>query len=131
MSIIAFLSLGFLDPTLLHLQPVFGALQTAEIIVTDERLAHIQARHPQDYCLFQAYGACTVLSPDLILQDTKHAGTIFAVRRLPETNLNVVVRLALGTDVPGHKNSVMTFYRIRDKNLHKLMEKYPLLYKRE
>lgn len=128
-GIIAFLSLGLLDPA--PLQAVFGTLQTTEIIVTDERIQHIKERHPEDYSLFQQYGPCTVQSPDLILQDIKHAGTIFAVRRLPETNLNVVVRLALETDEPGHKNSVMTFYRIRDKNLRKLIEKCPMLYKRE
>ena len=129
MKIIEFLSLGFLDPS--PLQNVFGTLRTTEVIVTDERIAHIKEHHPQDYVLFEQYGSCTVQAPDLILQDTKHQGTIFAIRRLTETNLNVIVRLALETDDPSHKNSVMTFYRIRSKNLLKLIEKYPLLYNRE
>ena len=53
------------------------------------------------------------------------------VKRFPETNLNVVVRVVLGTDNKKFKNSVMTFYRIREKNLKKLIEKNGLLYKKE
>ena len=55
----------------------------------------------------------------------------FAVKKLPDTNLNVVIRLVLDTDDSSLKNSVMTFYRIRDKNLKKLMERNPILYIRE
>ena len=39
-----------------------------------------------------------MLSPDLIIRDSKHIGTVFAVKKLPDTNLNVVVRLVLETD---------------------------------
>ena len=53
------------------------------------------------------------------------------VKKLPDTNLNVVSRLALDTDKSGLKNSVMTFYRIRDRNLKKLIEKNVLLYRNE
>ena len=53
------------------------------------------------------------------------------VKKLPETNLNVVVRVVLETDSSKLKNSVMTFYRIREKNLQKLIEKNGILSKRE
>ncbi len=67
------------------------------------------------------------------------------VKKLPETNLNVVVRVVLETDDSKNvvvrvvletddsklKNSVMTFYRIREKNLKKLIEKNGMLYKKE
>ncbi len=63
------------------------------------------------------------MKPDILLVDEKHTGTVFAIKRLPETNLNVVVRLVMETDREDRKNSVMTFYRIRERNLKKLMEK--------
>ena len=100
--------LGNLDPT--PLTAFFGQLQTTEVIVTDERIAHIKERHPEDLLLFEQYGREAVLSPDLIIRDGKHIGTVFAVKKLPDTNLNVVVRLVLETDEAGFKNSVMTFY---------------------
>ena len=129
MEIIILTVLGNLDPT--PLISTFGHLQTTEVIITDERIAHIKERHPEDYYLFEQYGRDSILSPDLLLQDLKNTGTIFAVKKLPDTNLNVVIRLVLDTDNPDFKNSVMTFYRIRDKNLKKLIERNPILYIKE
>ena len=129
MEIIILTVLGNLEPT--PLISTFWHLQTTEVIITDERIAHIKERHPEDYNLFEQYGRDSILSPDILLQDLKNAGTIFAVKKLPDTNLNVVIRLVLDTDNPDFKNSVMTFYRIRDKNLKKLMERNPILYIKE
>lgn len=109
----------------------FGKLQTDEIVITNERINHIKQRHPEDFALFEQYGKESVSQPDLIIKDIKHAGTVFMIKKLPETNLNVVVRVVLETDNKKYKNSVMTFYRIREKNLRKLIEKNELLYKRE
>ena len=121
--------LGNLDPS--PLISTFGHLQTTEVVVTDERIAHIKERHPEDYLLFEQYGRESILSPDILIQDIKNVRTVFAVKKLPDTNLNVVLRLVLDTDNPDFKNSVMTFYRIREKNLKKLMEKNPVLYIKE
>lgn len=118
----------------LNMQPLikeFGLLQTDEIIVTDERIAHIKSHHPQDVELFEIYGSITVTSPDEIIRDMKNTGTVFMVKRLSDTNLNVVVRLVLGTDDKNYKNSVMTFYRIRDCNLIKLRKKNKVIYNNE
>lgn len=113
------------------LEGTFGKLRTSEVIVTNERLSHIQERHPQDFLLFEQYGAESIRTPDWLIRDEKHEGTIFVIKKLPDINLNVVLRLALETDDPTHKNSVMTFYRLRDKNLRKILEKNRLLYSRE
>ena len=43
--------LGNLDPS--PLISTFGHLQTTEVVVTDERIAHIKERHPEDYLLFE------------------------------------------------------------------------------
>lgn len=116
---------------LTFLEKEFGKIQTDGIIVTNERLSHIQERHPQDYKLFEKYGRDSVQDPDYIVKDEKNAGTVFMIKRLPDTNLNVVVRVALNTDKEGLKNSVMTFYRIRERNLSKIIKKNKLLYKKE
>lgn len=119
---------------IINTQPLaneFGHLQTDEVIVTNERIDHIKSHHPQDYELFESFGKEAVTFPDEIIKDLKRAGTVFMVKKLPDTNLNVVVRLALDVDKEGLKNSVMTFYRLRDRNLRKLREKNKPLYKRE
>lgn len=112
------------------LEKEFGGIQTDEIIITNERMDHIKQRHPEDYEFFEKFGAQSVTDPDLIVKDSKNEGTIFMIKKLPDTNLNIVARLALETDKPGLKNSVMTFYRIRERNLNKMIEKNKLLYKK-
>ncbi len=92
-------SLGEININLLEYE--FGRIQTKEIIVTNERLKHIQERHPQDYELFEKYGEDSVQDPDYIVKDMKHKGTVFMVKKLPGTNLNVVVRVVLDTDKEG------------------------------
>ena len=113
------------------LKKEFGVIRTDDIIITSERLDHIKERHPEDYDLFKLYGESSVQNPDFIVKDEKHLGTIFMIKKLPETNLNVVVRVVLETDDEKLKNSVMTFYRIREKNLKKMMDKNKVLYKKE
>ena len=42
------------------------------------------------------------------------------IKGLDSVNLNVVVRLVIEGDVEDFKNSVMTFFRLRQKNLEKM-----------
>ena len=109
----------------------FGSIQTNEIIITDERLNHILKQHPQDFELFQTNIKDIIHSPDFIIKDMKHSGTVFLIKKLMDTNLNVIVRIALATDIKGLKNSVMTCYRVRNSNLKKLVKNNRLLYKKE
>lgn len=80
------------------LKKEFGKIRTDEIIITNERISHIKQRHPEDYDLFEQYGEESVTSPDLIIKDIKNTGTVFMIKKLSETNLNVVVRVVLETD---------------------------------
>ena len=109
----------------------FGHLKTDDIVVTEERLKHILTQHPMDYELFEKFGIDTVINPDEIIKDCKNIGTVFMIKKLDETNLNVIVRLVLESDNENYKNSVMTFYRIRNKNLVKLENKNKIIYKKE
>lgn len=109
----------------------FGHIQTQEIVITNERIEHIKDRHPKDYALFIQYGVDSVTNPDIVIKDEKHEGTIFMIKRLPDTNLNTIVKIILGKNETKKKNSIMTFYRIRERNLKKLMNKNDVLYKKE
>lgn len=113
------------------LEKEFGKLKTNEIIVTNERIDHIKSHHPEDYALFEQFGISTVEHPDIIIKDEKNENTVFMVKKLENTNLNVVAKLIVDTDESSYKNSVMTFYRIRNSNLKKLEKKFKTLYKRE
>ena len=121
--------LGKID--LKPLEEAFGEIQTDEIIITNERVEHIFERHREDYALFLQYGVLTVMQPDVVIKDHKNVGTVFMVKKISNMNVNAGVRVALSTDKKGLKNSVMTFYRLRDKNLGKIMERNEVLYSNE
>ena len=95
----------------------FGNILTDEVIITNERIKHIRNHHLEDYDLFKLYGKDCVQFPDLILSDEKHFGTVFMVKKLSDTNLNMVLRLVLENEDCRLKNSVMTFWKIRESNL--------------
>ena len=106
-------------------------MKTDELIITNERIWHIKDHHPQDFDLFEEYGYLTAHDPDLVLKDGKSENTIFMIRHLEKTNLNVVVKLILEKEDSNHKNSVMTFFRLRDRNLKKLEARNKTLYKKK
>lgn len=114
---------------LLHIESEFGKLQTSEVILTSERESHIIEHHPDDYGLFKDKVSEVISSPDLVLRDRKNESTVLLIKTLPNTNLNVVVRLALEADVSGLKNSVMTFFRVRESNVRKIVARNKILYK--
>ncbi len=114
------------------IENVFGKLNTQTVVLTEERAAHISQRHPEDYALFERFGSQTIAEPDFILCDEKNAHTLLFLRRMEQNNLNTIVRLSIAEeDASTLSNSVMTFYRVRDKNLKKLILRNKLIYRRE
>lgn len=102
----------------LNTQPLeeeFGKLKTDELIITNERIKHIKLRHPEDLELFEKYGPSVVAEPEFIIKDGKNENTVFVIKKLEDTNLNLVVKVILETEENDLKNSVMTFYRVREK----------------
>jgi len=94
-------------------------------------MEHIRETHPLDVSLLLLHGMDLVAKPDIILLDKKNADTILMIKRLPDTNLNVVIRLALASDPSERMNSIMTFFRLRGKNLQKMIKRQKTLYKAE
>ena len=123
------IELGKFDTQPLEIE--FGKLKTDELIVTNERIEHIKSRHPEDFNLFEKYSLSVIAEPDFIIKDEKNVNTVFMVKKLENTNLNLVVKIILETDEKDLKNSVMTFYRIRERNLKKLVDRNKTLYKSE
>lgn len=109
----------------------FGNIQTDDVVITDERDQHIKEQHLNDYDLFNQNQSEIINNPDYILKDEKHHNTIFVIKALNETNMNILIKLSVLHDEKHNKNSVITAYRLRDKNLKKLLKKHKLLYKKE
>lgn len=104
---------------------------TDEVILTSERYNHIMERHKQDFELYFNEFGTVISDPDYILKDFKNKDTAIVIKHIDNTNLNIVLKLAIGKDSIHTKNSIMTCYRIRNKNLQKLKEKNKIVYKSE
>lgn len=107
---------------------------TDEVIITDERIAHIEERHPGDYERYQQYISDIILNPDYIIKDDRPL-TAMVLKEFVDINTSKYFRLALKIlttkDETGLKNSVITFMKIREKEYKRLVKNKQVLYTKE
>jgi hypothetical protein len=107
---------------------------TDEVIITDERIEHIEGRHPGDYQRYQQYIADMVLDPDYIIKDDRPF-TAMVLKEFENEDKTKHFRLALrlltSEDDQNYKNSVITFMKIREKEYMRLIKSKQILYKKE
>lgn len=107
-------------------------LITDEVILTNERYLHIIEGHKEDFMIYSNMLSQIIIEPNYILEDYKNQNTVMVIKKVENNNnINVIIRLAIEEDLIHNKNSIMTMYRIREKNLKKLMEKNKVIYKKE
>ena len=106
-------------------------LVTEEVVLTNERKNHILEDHRKDYQIIMNNIKRVVLNPREILEDIKNNDTLFFIEKKKKNNLNVVVKLNTTNNKRHPKNSIMTAWIIRDKNLKKLQQKNITIYKNE
>ena len=104
---------------------------TDEVVLTNERLKHILDNHKKDFELYFNNAKEIIEQPDYILEDIKNINTVMFIKHIQDTNINNIVRLAVGNDNKHPKNSIMTFYRLRNSNLRKMVNKNKTIYKNE
>ena len=107
-------------------------IRTSEVIITDERIAHIRERHPDDYELFCAYIPEIIRNPDFILEDTRPQ-TAMVLKEIAAKGVyfRLALRLVTSSESPEYKNSVITFLKIREKEWNRLIRNKRILYKPE
>lgn len=104
---------------------------TEYVILTDERKLHIYENHNKDYDVILNNLSKVVLNPSEILEDLKNKDILFFIDKLGKNNLNVVIKLNTTNNKKYPRNSIMTAWIIRNKNLRKLVEKNKSIYKTE
>lgn len=107
-------------------------ITTDEVIITDERIQHIQERHPNDYERYAGYLKDIVEKPQYILED-KSPNTAVILNEYIENGerFRLVMRLAVPKDPPTYKNSVITFMEIGERKFKKYLRNKKILYKSE
>lgn len=107
-------------------------IRTSEVIITDERIKHIQERHPEDFERYSGYLKEIVEKPDYIIEDTR-PDTAMVLKEIEEQgeHFRVALRLVTPADHPNYKNSIITFMKIRKKEWDRLLRNKKVLYKFE
>ena len=113
------------------LKEEFGELATDELILMDERDDHIKERHEDDYKLFHQVVFEVINTPDIILKDSKNNNTVFYIKYIEETNMNVVIKLVIEKEDTDKKNSIITAYQLGEKTLKRVKKKNKVLYNKE
>lgn len=106
---------------------------TFDVILTEERLKHIQERHPGDYEKYGIYMEEIVSNPNYVLEDNKNTDTIIMLKRIQQEgkNIQLVIKLSTGVDKKRNKNSVLTLWRVRNSTYKQLIKHKKILYKDE
>lgn len=108
-------------------------IRTDEVVITDERIQHIQDRHPNDYERFAAYIPMIIDDPDYIIEANKEH-TAVLLKEVVEDNFEkfkLILRLSIPKDPVGYKNSVISFWKIGDATWRKTLKNKKVLYKKE
>lgn len=105
---------------------------TDEVIITDERIAHIKERHPNDYERFYRYIPEVIENPDYILQASR-PDTAVILKEIIENSekFKLVLRFKIKGDPDDYKNSIMSFWRIGETTWRKNIKNKNILYKRK
>ena len=108
-------------------------ITTDEVIITDERIAHINARHPNDYAKIAPFLQEALLNPDYILKDRKrkNTGIILKTIQLEDTRIQIVLRLQTSSDNPGLKNSIVSAWKIGKSRWDNYIRNKEILYKKQ
>lgn len=105
---------------------------TDEVIITDERIAHIKERHPDDYERFYSYIPKILKNPDYIIEANKdNTGVLLKEIEEDGDKFKLVLRIAVKKDPEGYKNSIISFWHIGDTTWRKTLKHKNILYKRE
>lgn len=111
---------------------IMDDIVTEDVIITDERIAHIKERHPNDYERYYGYLKEIVAHPQYIVETNKpYTALILKEFAEGDEQFKTVLRLKTSNDNPDFKNSIITFMKINDKEWKRLLKNKRILYKAE
>ena len=109
-------------------------IRTDEVIITDERIAHIQEHHPGEYEKVRGYLERIIQDPDYIMEDKKNpTNTGLLLKRIEENGepVQLILRLLTSKDKKGYKNSILSAWTIGEDRWKNYERNRKILYKKE
>jgi len=121
--------IGEINPK--HFENVFPVL-TNDVVITDERIAHIKAHHPKDYERYAEYIPQILKNPDYILKANRpHSAVLLKEFKKSDERFQLILRLRTSQDPDEFSNSVITFSRLHAKEYRRFVRNKKVLYKSE
>lgn len=108
-------------------------IRTDEVIITDERIEHIRERRGDEfYAKYSGLFDEILRTPDYIFRE-KREHTALVCKRIIEDEkyVNLVLRIAIETDNPEYKNSIITAIGESEKRFAQRLRNNTVLYKNE
>lgn len=108
-------------------------ITTDEVIITPERIQHIEERHPGAYDKIKDYLQQALDDPDYILGDEKNPHTGIILKLVVENGVRfqMVLRVHTSTDPDGFKNSIISGWDISESRWKNYVNNKKVLYKKE
>ena len=104
-------------------------IATDEVIITDERIAHIEERHPLDYERYYSYIPEIIKNPDYILKANKpNTAMILKEINSGKEKFQLILRIKTSADEKNFKNSVITFLKVNERTWNKYLRNKVVLY---
>lgn len=112
---------------------ITGDITTDEVIITPERIQHIEERHPGAYDKIKGYLQQALDDPDYILEDEKNPNTGIILKLVDENGIRfqMVLRVHTSTDPDGFKNSIISGWDISESRWKNYVNNKKVLYKKE
>ncbi len=105
---------------------------TDEVIITPERIAHIEERRGEGfYEKYKPYFSLILSDPDYIFPDDRaNTAIVCKVIGEGESAINLVLRLVVEGDDPSYKNSILTAVRENNKRFAQRLRNNTPVYKK-
>lgn len=117
--------LGTIDINLLR---KFYNIKTNRLIITKERIEHINKRHRNDYDIYGKYMPDIIRAPDYILQDIQNDDTVLYLKEIESLNLQMVIKLQT-ENLKDKANTVITFWHMRKRSYNQIIRKNKKIFK--
>lgn len=106
-------------------------IRTSEVIITEERVRHIQIHHPGHFEEIGPFLEAAILSPNYILEDAPNTGLVLKWVEENGVRLQLVLRLHTSSDPNGLKNSIISAWKISESRWNNYVRNKKILYKSE
>ena len=107
-------------------------IRTDEVVITDERIAHIVERRGQEfYDKYKDRFVDIIQDPDYIFADKVNTALVCKEFKEDDKFVNVVLRVVILTDNPDYKNSIITAIGESNKRFAQRLRNNEPLYKKE